>query len=208
MTFGLSCAIIIVEIVKEGVLLAKHIVQCRTCGLKFDATPEAKDIDWVVPTERMYYHKSCYENWKKNMQDPKADMTPKQWYDSAREFLAKDVRMDVDWEKFASQWKTFLRPSYRPEMTPKGIYFAIRYYFDVKHGDKAKAQGGIGIVPYVYAESCQHWALQERRCAGIIAKITEQARAYSEQAHVVVKGKKKENPNKKARFSLDEVEDD
>jgi hypothetical protein len=93
----------------------------------------------------MYYHKSCYENWKKNMQDPKADMTPKQWYDSAREFLAKDVRMDVDWEKFASQWKTFLRPSYRPEMTPKGIYFAIKYYFDVKHGDKAKAQGGIGL---------------------------------------------------------------
>ena len=34
--------------------------------------------------------------------------------------------------------------------TYNGIYLTLKYWYEVKHNDITKANGGIGIVPYVY----------------------------------------------------------
>ena len=37
------------------------MAQCRLCKIEID---KEKD-DWVMPSRNYYYHKKCYENWKK-----------------------------------------------------------------------------------------------------------------------------------------------
>lgn len=39
-----------------------------------------------------------------------------------------------------------------------GIYDALRYFYEVKGGDKEKAYEGIGIVPYMYAEAKKYYS--------------------------------------------------
>lgn len=183
--------------------MAKHIVMCRLCKERFDVNDPS--IESHLEGERSYYHKKCFEDWCKAATDPTIELTPEDYHNMSKDFLYKDVRMEVDWVKFESQWKTFLRPTAKPKMTAKGIYFSLYYYFNVRHGNKEKAQKGIGIVPYVYTESCQYWVEEEKRCAGIVAKIEAQAIARANQQQLIVK--KVKAPRQKARFSLEEVED-
>lgn len=186
--------------------MAKHIVMCRVCKMKFDLNDPTIEVE--NPSTNFYYHKSCYNNWKKAGNDLNAEMSDDGWHDTAKDYLFKELRMSVDWVKFESQWKTFLRPSMSPKMTAKGMYFALKYYYDVQHGNIEKAAGGIGIIPHIYEESCRYWVREEMRHEGIVAQITAQAQARLEQQRVVVKQEKKEKARGQARFSLSEVEDD
>ena len=37
------------------------MAKCRVCDLPID---KEKD-DWVMPSKNWYYHRKCYEEWKK-----------------------------------------------------------------------------------------------------------------------------------------------
>jgi len=41
--------------------------------------------------------------------------------------------------------------------TYSGIYKTLRYFFEVRGNSLEKANGGIGIVPYVYDEAYTYW---------------------------------------------------
>ena len=43
------------------------MAKCRLCNIPID---KEKD-DWIMPSKNYYYHKQCYNNWKKVQ--PKAD---------------------------------------------------------------------------------------------------------------------------------------
>lgn len=47
--------------------------------------------------------------------------------------------------------------------TLDGILKTLDYWFDVKHGDPSKANGGIGIVDFVYGEAMGYYEDQERK---------------------------------------------
>lgn len=34
---------------------------------------------------------------------------------------------------------------------------SLRYFYEIKHGDKTKANGGIGIIPYIYPEAAEYY---------------------------------------------------
>lgn len=44
--------------------MQKHIVKCRVCNVQFDTEALPRD-EWVMPSNRYYYHTKCYETWKK-----------------------------------------------------------------------------------------------------------------------------------------------
>jgi hypothetical protein len=96
-------------------------------------------------------------------------------------------------------------------MTAKGIYFAIKYFYDVKKNDASKSENGIGIIPHIYEDSCEYWQERERREAGICAAIEQQILEASKQKTVMVKIEK---PKKKVfnptdRFAaIEDMEDD
>ena len=41
--------------------------------------------------------------------------------------------------------------------TYSGILKTLKYWFEIKKGDLEKANGGIGIVPYVYDDAFLYW---------------------------------------------------
>ena len=89
--------------------------------------------------------------------------------------------------------------------TAKGIYFAIRYFYDVQHGDKEKSQGGIGIVSSIYDDSREYWYRREENEQGVCARIEEQMRQQANQTKVVLKQTKKKTIRNRA-ISLEDIE--
>lgn len=43
------------------------------------------------------------------------------------------------------------------QFTYTGMLKSLRYFYEIKHGDKAKANGGIGIIPYIYSEAAEYY---------------------------------------------------
>lgn len=174
-----------------------HKVQCRLCKIQFDTEKEP----FVLIGQKAYYHQDCYDSWIKMRNNAKAVEDEDFWYESVIDFLYRDVKMSMDFAKIISQWKNFTKPERK--MTPKGIYFALRYYYDVLKGDKDKALGGIGIVANIYKDAAQYWTELEMRRAGTIAAIVEQIKSRDERAVVSIinRAPKKD----KTKFSLDDV---
>ena len=59
-------------------------------------------------------------------------------------------------------------------MTAKGIYFTLRYFYEIEKGDKTKSENGIGIVPHVYERGTCYWGERNLRDKGICARIEAQ----------------------------------
>ena len=175
-----------------------HEVQCRLCKSRFDTKKE----EFVLVGQRSYYHKHCYDDWISGRNNVKTNGDEDFWYESVIDYLYRDVKMSINFSKLQNQWASFTKPE--KKMTPKGIYFAVRYYYDVNHGDKNKALGGIGIVPNIYKESAQYWTDLEMRKTGTIDAIIEQIKNRQERSTQTII--KRENKKKnKAKFSLEDV---
>ena len=172
------------------------MAKCRVCDLPIDKTKD----DWIMPSKNYYYHKNCYDNWKK------AQFTSDEEYvEMIYDFIARDLKVSYDWWVCEAQRKKFSKEN---KMTNKGILFALKYFYEIKHGDWEKGHGGIGIIPFIYNDSCAYWAARERKSSGIIAEIERQMREATNRQKVRIK-KTEDKRNKKVDFSvLDELEDE
>lgn len=169
---------------------------CRVCKKEIDKVNGKEGIDWVMPSRNYYYHVSCYEDWKKST--PTKD---EEWVDFIYDFISRDLKVSYDFWKCEAQRKKFLKEY---QMTNKGIFFCLKYFYDVKKGDWNKGHGGMGIIPYVYSESCEYWVEQEYRNKGIVARIEEQMR---EAAARPVKVVKRQERKKKFEVNLSQIGD-
>jgi len=176
-----------------------HEVQCRLCKKRFDTETE----ETVLIGKKSYYHKECYDMWINQKNKPGATLDTDFWKEALIDYLYRDVGMPrMNFMKIDNQWKNFIKKD--NNMTPKGIYFAIRYFYEVKKGNIEKAQGGIGIVPSIYKESAQYWTELESRKAGTLEAIIEQINSRKQREVKTIT--KKESPKKpKTKWSLDEI---
>lgn len=173
-----------------------HEVMCRLCKKRFDTEIE----EAVVIGKKSYYHKKCYDDWKENKDSAKGTMSEDFWYEAMVDFLYRDIKASLDFSKLKSQWDNFTHTN----MTPKGIYFAVRYFYDVKNGDPTKSLGGIGIVKNIYNESAQYWVDRENKKAGTLEAIIQQIQ--TRDARPVQKIVKSTTEKKdKAKWSLEGV---
>lgn len=116
--------------------MAKHIVKCLLCGEQFDANVEP----YVKPRANRYAHKKCYEEIMKPRIDLEQYICQLFDYDSLPSIVQKQIDDYVRYNHYTYQ----------------GIINALKYFYEVKHGDIAKSNGRIGIVPYVYEEAIQY----------------------------------------------------
>jgi hypothetical protein len=175
-----------------------HIIQCRLCKTRFDTEKE----EFVLVGKRSYYHKKCYEEWVRGRNDARTYGDELFWRESVIDYLYRDVKMSINFSKLDNQWNNFIKPERK--MTPKGIYFALRYYYDVMKGSTEKALGGIGIVPSIYADSARYWENLEMKKAGTIEAIIEQIKERQNRpVQTVIR--KKEPKKDKSKFSLDDI---
>ena len=133
---------------QEGSGSPKKEVKCYYCGEKFFL----EDAKWRMARINRYAHESCFlEN---SSEDDK-------YIDMIYEVLKKNG-IDYTFFKCERQRVKFVKEGY----TNKGIAFSLQYFYEVQKGEKGKANGGIGIVPYVYDQATRYY----------IAKFQEQER--------------------------------
>jgi ribosomal protein L37E len=175
----------------------KPLVHCRRCGLEIDRDNQN---DWMMAGKGWYYHISCYEDFVKKKGaitegDINMEVEDDIWKSAVYDYLRKDLKMSVNYVKFNSQWNNFLKKN----MTAKGIYFCLRYFYEIAHGDPKKSENGIGIVPHIYDEGTSYWGERNQRNKGICARIEAQIKQMEEQKKNVVVVHRKRQPKKNKR---------
>ncbi len=178
--------------------MAKHIVTCRCCKEKFDAQPEGNNIQWIMPSKNWYYHLNCYNDWVRKKDDVHSQADDELWFSALWDYLAKDLKIGPDYLKIKSQWDNFIKKG----RTPKGIYFCIKYFYEVKKGDPKKSEKGIGIISYIYDEGSAYWINKEKVDRGICERIEQQIRQAQNREHKIVK---KEKLQRKKLYDLSEI---
>lgn len=184
------------------------LVKCRACGIKdIDRNIQIEGEDWVCPSKNYFYHKKCYESWAKKNDDIHAKATDEEWYQALLYYLNHSIKAPIDYKKLRSQWMNYTKQKTK---TAKGIYLAVRYFYEVIRGDKEKSQGGIGIISFIYEDSCSYWRTRESREAGICSRIEQQIISFSrEQKEIITRksSKKKEKAQQAMLKDLQELED-
>lgn len=186
--------------------MAKTIlVKCRICKQQFNRLDPnlIEGVDYVKPSDRMYYHKKCYDEYQNSKLDVHANMTDELWFTAAWDFLRRDLKYDFNFVKVRKQWESFLKN----KMTAKGMYFALKYFYEIKKNDVAKSENGIGIIPHIYEDSRDYWTERERREQGIVAAIEQQIKEAQSQKVIDVRVKKVRRQVKSAAEVLAEIMD-
>lgn len=180
-------------------MAAKAMVMCRACKQRFNRNDPnlTEGVDYVKPSKNMYYHKICYDDYQTSKLDIHAAKSDEVWFDAAWDYLRKELKHSFNFIKVKKQWLSFLNN----KMTAKGLYFSLRYFYEVKKGDVEKSENGIGIIPHIYQESCEYWFEREARMRRICQAIEQQILEAEKQKVITVKLIKPQ----KAEKSLDEL---
>ena len=144
--------------------------ECRLCGVQIDKNKEIENVDWIMPSKKWYYHKNCYVTWKEN---PASD---DDWVLMIYDFLARDLKVKYNYHMCQAQIENFWK---KKNINPKGIYFCLKYFYEIKGNSWDKGNGGIGIVPYIYDEAKSYWIEQERKKRGFIKEVESEAKVRS-----------------------------
>lgn len=191
--------------------MATAIVHCKICKQAFNRLDPklVEGVDWIKPTNRVYYHKKCYDDFAKKKGQIGKDGIEFEaeeaiWKTATEDYLKRDLKISIDYKRFNSQWKRFIEKN---GYTPKAIYFTIRYFYDVCKGLTEKSEGGIGIVSHVYDDAGEYWSKRHQTDKSIVARLEEQIKKDAAQkAKIVFQQKKKKE--QKVDFSILEEEDD
>lgn len=144
-----------------------HIVTCIHCKQKFDRDK----FPYVQVSTRRYAHQECSlsEDQKKN----------------------KEEQDKIELENYILQlFKTdFIDPRIRKQIkqykeeynyTYSGIRKALVYFYEVKGNSIEKANGGIGIVPYVYQHAYNYylalWQAQQKNQDKVLVDYVPQVK--------------------------------
>lgn len=123
-----------------------HIVKCTVCGKKFDRDK----IQAVQVSARRYAHYSCCQE---------GELIP----------LANNV--DPELVKLETYIENLLGEDYNPARVKKqikefkkdydysysGMLKTLIWWYEIKGNSKDKANGGIGIIPFVYKDALNYY---------------------------------------------------
>lgn len=163
--------------------------QCRICHYPIDVKKEVENIDWIQPSRGWYYHRICYDTWKA------APATDEEWIMMIFDFLARDLKVSYNYHLCKAQIEKFWKEN---KINPKGIYFTLRYFYEVKHNAWEKGHGGLGIVPWVFDEAKNYWIIQEQKKRGFMKSLEQQSKERS-----IIKIHKQEKVREK--YNLDDI---
>lgn len=137
----------------KGVICVAHKVKCVYCGQTFDRDKEP----FVVVNARRYAHYACgtSEEDKRTQEQKDKEELEKYIMDLFHiEYIDARIRKQIN--QFVEEY----------HFTYSGIRKALVYHFEVKHNSIDKANGGIGIVPYVYKNAYNYyyalWQAQQK----------------------------------------------
>ena len=172
------------------------MAECRICKRQINKDND----DWIMPSKNWYYHRKCYEDWKQS-----TPATDEEYRTFIYDFLSRDMKFSYDYHMIQAQIDKFVKE----KKTIKGIFYTLKYFYEIKGGDWDKGHGGIGIVPFVYNEACTYWVLKEQTNKGIVAQIEQQMKEASLRSKKVITHDKKKKKVYKMNFeAIEAMEDD
>jgi len=119
----------------------KNERKCYYCDKYFDITQE----EYVKPRLNRYAHKSCFEKYS----------TPDDVYiEKIYEYLKDEIKVKYDYLACERQRVNFIN---KLGYTNKGIYYSLKFFYEVKKQSPEKSGNRIGIVPYVYDEAKEYY---------------------------------------------------
>lgn len=121
-----------------------HKVKCIYCGVTFDRDK----LPFIQISQRRYAHQECSltEEQKKNKEE--------QDKEDLENYIMQLFKMEYVDARIRKQIKQY-REEYN--YTYSGIRKALVYFYEVKDNSIEKANGGIGIVPYVYQNAYNYY---------------------------------------------------
>lgn len=121
-----------------------HFVCCTECKLRFDRDKE----EYVAISARRYAHKRCYEKSLRTKSEEEQNKSDLEAY------IMKMFNEPYVNARIKKQIKDFIAEY---NYTYSGIHKSLIYFFEVKGNSIEKANGGIGIVPYVYRDAYNYF---------------------------------------------------
>lgn len=162
----------------------KREVICLYCNEKFFL----EDENFLKPRLNRYAHKECYE---------KHFTKDESYIDVIYQVLSK-AGVKYNYQMCERQRLRFLKDGY----TNEGISEALRFFYEKNTSDPNKANGGIGIVPYVYDEAKEYFdKMRKRKTAR-----REAFQARQEVKAITIVAPKKKEKERKNKFSLEDLE--
>ena len=124
-------------------MAAERKVKCVGCDIYFYRSQEEN-----VLIKNRYWHKKCYEEHK--LEEEKSSKAIKE----LEEYICKLFNIDYVNARIQKQIKDMISQYH---FTYSGIHGTLKYWYEVKQNSLEKANGGIGIVPYVYEAASQYY---------------------------------------------------
>lgn len=118
-------------------------VKCPSCGLTFD-----RDKAEFVHHKNRYYHKLCYDTMMSKVSQEQKDLQ------ELEQYIMQLFKVDHINARIRQQMKR-MREEYNYSYS--GMLKSLIYFFEVKRNPIEKANGGIGIVPYVYNDAYKYY---------------------------------------------------
>ena len=136
--------------VKKEIIDPLDNVTCAYCKKPMSK----KDDDCVMAGNGKYAHKAC-----QSLEEKREKTDREQLEDYIKQLFGTtyiDPRVRAQIKKYVEEFN----------YTYSGIRKALIYHYEIKGGDKSKANGGIGIVPYVYEAAYNYhyqlWLAQQK----------------------------------------------
>ena len=124
--------------------MAKHMVKCFYCGETFDASKEP----FVMARANRYAHAECAKKHEASLsQEEKAQK-------ELEDYIKKLLNITSLTPKIKKQLDKYIKED---KYSYSGIHRSLIYFYEIKHNPIDKANGGIGIVPYVYQDAYNYY---------------------------------------------------
>lgn len=123
---------------------AKKIVKCKYCGIQFDRNSEP----FVEVGGRRYAHKKCAEKFLEGISKEELD------YAELEKYIKKLLGENYLNAKVKKQIRDF-RQEYN--YTYSGMLKTLKWWYEIKRNNVEFAQGGIGIIPFVYNDALKYY---------------------------------------------------
>lgn len=130
-----------------------HVVTCIYCKHKFDRDKQP----CVQVSSRRYAHTECSISEEQKKAKEELDK------ESLNNYIIKLFKIEYVDARIQKQIKQYVEEY---NFTYSGIQKALTYFFEIKGNSIEKANGGIGIVPYVYKNAYDYyfslWQAQQK----------------------------------------------
>lgn len=126
-----------------------HMVKCKVCGNQFDRDK----VSCILVSARRYAHKACAEKaglTGENIEPPQKDQDLIALEDYIMKLFGEEY-INVRIRKQIKEYKEQYNYSY------SGMLKALIYFFEIKGNSIEKANGGIGIIPYIYKDAYNYY---------------------------------------------------